>query len=341
MIREITENERKEFDKLAIHPLQSWAWGEFRKKTGVSVLRLGRYINEKLAETAQITFHPIPKLPWRVGYWPKGIIPSPEMMKAVITESRKRKAILVKMEPNIIRDKDTGNRLEEIQRQFKIVEGKPMFTKWSFWLDLKPTEENILAGMKQKTRYNTRLAERKGVKISEDNSETAFEEYFKLTEETMKRQGFYAHTHRYHQLMFETLKEAKIAHLFKAEYEGKTLATWIVFILNGVIYYPYGASTRDDKNVFASNLLMWEMIKYGKKNGSELFDMWGSLPPKYDPRDPWAGFHRFKEGYGGELVEFLGTYDLMTDPKLYWLYRAGNDYLRWWFLKLKASFSKK
>jgi lipid II:glycine glycyltransferase (peptidoglycan interpeptide bridge formation enzyme) len=341
MIREVTEKEKKEFDKLAIHPMQSWEWGEFRKKTGVSVLRLGRFDNDKLVETAQITFHPIPKLPWRVGYWPKGIIPSAEMMKTVIAEARKRKAILVKMEPNIIRSKVTGERLEEIQRQFKIVEGKPMFTKWSFWLDLTPAEEKILAGMKQKTRYNTRLAERKGVKIVEDNSEAAFEEYWKLTEETTRRQGFYAHTKRYHQLMFETLRESGIAHMFRAIYEEKTLATWIVFLLNGVIYYPYGASTRDDKNVFASNLLMWEMIKYGKKNGSKLFDMWGSLPPKYDPKDPWAGFHRFKEGYGGDLVEFLGTYDLMVDPKLYWLYRAGNDYLRWWFLKLKARFSKK
>lgn len=341
MVREVTESEKKKFDKLALHPLQTWEWGEFRKKTGVKVLRLARFEGEEMVEEAEITFHPIPKLPWTVGYWPKEGIPSAEMMKSVIVEARKRKAILVKMEPNIIRDKDTSEKLIELQKQFKIVEGKPMFTKFTFWLDLTKSEDELLSGMKQKTRYNTRLAEKKGVKIVEDNSVEAFEEYWKLTSETTRRQGFYAHTKRYHQLMFETLQPSGIAHLFKATHEGKTLATWIVFIVNGVAYYPYGASTRDDKNVFASNLMMWEVIKWAKKNGCKLFDMWGSLPPVYDPKDPWAGFHRFKEGYGGDLVEFLGTYDLMTEPTLYWLYHAGNDYLRWWFLKLKAKAFKK
>ena len=81
---------------------------------------------------------------------------------------------------------------------------------------------------------------------------------------------------------------------------------------------------------------MWEGVKWAKKQGCRLFDLWGSLPPEHDPKDSWAGFHRFKEGYGGKLVEFVGTYDLMVDPRLYWLYRAGNDYLRWWFLRLTA-----
>lgn len=337
MVREITESEKKAFNKLAAHPLQCFEWGEFRQKTGIKVVRLGRFEGKELVETALITFHKVPKLPWTVGYWPKGYIPSGEMMKEVIKVALKNKALLVKMEPNVIRDGESERKMEEIQRKFKIVEGRPMFTKWSFWLDLDKSEGELLSGMKQKTRYNTRLAEKKGVKIVEDNSKEAFEEYWQLTEETTKRQGFYAHTRRYHQLMFETLEPAGIAHLFKAVFEKKMLVSWIVFVLNGRIYYPYGASTRDDRNVFASNLMMWEVIKYGKSKDCKLFDMWGSLGPNYDPKDAWAGFHRFKEGYGGKLVEFLGTYDLMVNPKLYWLYRAGNDYLRWWYLRFRAS----
>lgn len=335
MVREVTEREKKNFNKLAAHPLQSWEWGEFREKTGVQVLRLGRYEKRKLIETVQVTLHKIPHLPWKIGYWPKGAMPSKEVAESVKKEVRKWGVIMVKLEPNIIRDQKSDIRIQHLKRQFGLVEGRLLFTKWSFWLDLTKSEEEILAGMKQKTRYNTRLAEKKGVKIVEDNSKEAFDEYWWLTRETMKRQGFYAHTQKYHQLMFETLMPSGIAHLFKAIYQGKTLVTWIVFVLNDILYYPYGASTREDRDVFASNFMMWEMIKFGKKNGCRLFDMWGSPGPSPKPSDPWAGFHRFKEGYGAKLVEFVGTYDMVVNPLLYWPYRLGEE-LRWSILKLLA-----
>ena len=339
MIKEVSVKERKNFDRLAAHPLQSWAWGEFREKTGVAVIRLGRYQKSKLIETAQVTVHPIPHLPWKIGYWPKGVVPSRLIVEAVKKELRKRNAIMVKLEPNEVKNpsfakaSEGRSRIQGFGGRLGLVRGRPLFTRWSFWLDLTKSETELLTGMKQKTRYNTRLAEKKGVTILEDNSPEAFEEYWKLTEETTKRQGFYAHTKKYHQQMFSTLRPAGMAHLFMAKHEGKTLAAWIVFILNGILYYPYGASTRDDRNVFGSNLLMWEVIKFGKRNGCKLFDMWGSPGPSPKSSDPWAGFHRFKEGYGAKLVEFVGTYDLVINPVLYYPYRFGEE-VRWFFLRL-------
>ena len=338
MVKEVSSRERKSFDKLAAHPLQSWAWGEFREKTGVAVIRLGRYQKNKLVETAQVTIHPIPHLPWKIGYWPKGVVPSKLMVEVVKKELQKRNALMVKLEPNEIKDTESLEKIRQYRGRTGLVSGRPLFTRWSFWLNLTKTEGELLAGMKQKTRYNTRLAEKKGVKVVEDNSPEAFEEYWKLTEETTKRQGFYAHTKKYHQLMFETLQPAGMANLFKVEHEGKILATWIVFVLNGVMYYPYGASTRDDRNVFGSNLLMWEVIKWGKRNGCKLFDMWGSPGPNPRPSDPWGGFHRFKEGYGAKLVEFVGTYDLVINPVLYYPYRLGEE-VRWFFLRLLRKIS--
>lgn len=336
MIKEVGIRQRRSFDKLAAQPLQSWAWGEFREKTGVTVLRLGRYQKGRLVETAQVTIHPIPHLPWKIGYWPKGVVPSKLMVEAIKKELRKRSAIMVKLEPNILA-KDGALKMANFKGRLGMVKGRPLFTRWSFWLDLTKSESELLAGMKQKTRYNTRLAEKKGVRVYEDNSQAAFEEYWKLTEETTKRQGFYAHTKNYHQLMFATLQPAGIAHLFKAEHEGKILAIWIIFILNEIMYYPYGASTRDEKNVFGSNLLMWEVIKFGKKNGCKLFDLWGSPGPNPKPTDRWFGFHRFKEGYGAKLVEFVGTYDLVINPLLYYPYRLGEE-IRWFFLRLMRKF---
>lgn len=343
VIQPVPVSDKKAFDKLAQHPLQSWAWGEFRQQTGIKVVRLGRYDKNILVETAQITFHPLPKLPplggRTVGYWPKGGIPSREMLEKVKEVAADNRALLVKIEPNVLYS-EARTRLDLLKHQFSLQSGRPLFTRWSLWLDLRPSERELLAKMHPKTRYNTRLAERKGVKIKTDNSAEAFETYWRLTKETAARQGFYAHDRRYHQLMYENLKPEGLAQLFTATYQNKVLAAWIVFKLNKVLYYPYGASTREDRQVFASNLMMWEVIKWGKEQGCELFDLWGSPGPNPKPSDSWYGFHRFKLGYGAQLVEFAGTYDLVIEPLLYPFYRLGNDFLRWGWLKFKARLSR-
>lgn len=104
MIKEVTFEEKESFNKLAIHPLQSWEWGEFRKKTGIEVVRLGRLQNDKLVETAQITIHQIPFTNYTIGYFPKGNIPNPEMMEALTELGKKYKCIFIKFEPNVLKD---------------------------------------------------------------------------------------------------------------------------------------------------------------------------------------------------------------------------------------------
>jgi len=185
-----------------------------------------------------------------------------------------------------------------------------------------------------KTRYNIRLAQRKGVKIIEDSSEKAFEQYWQLMKETTKRQKFFAHNKTYHQKMWQTMQPAGIAHLLKATYQNKTLATWILFTFNKVLYYPYGASSHQHRNVMASNLIMWEAIRFGKKEGCQTFDLWGTPGPNPKPNDPWYGFHRFKMGYSPQIIEFIGTYDLVLKPHLYQFYKLA-DKLRWKLLRLK------
>ena len=83
-----------------------------------------------------------------------------------------------------------------------------------------------------------------------------------------------------------------------------------------------------------SNLLMWEAIKFGKKLGLKNFDMWGALGNTPDKNDPWYGFHRFKEGYGPKLIEFIGSFDLVINPFLYEIYKI-IDKIRWTLLKIK------
>ena len=339
MIKEITEKEKQAFDKVARHPLQSWEWGEFRKKTGVRMTRLGYGKGKKIEEVFQITWHIIPHTKYCIGYCPKSAIPNDEVIRKITDLALERKAVFVKFEPNEKKNRTSEKKIFLLEKKFPWTEGKPLFTKYTFQLDISKSEEELLKNMHQKTRYNLRLAERKGVEIVEDNSEQGFEDYWRLMEETTKRQGFFAHGKDYHNKMWQTMKESGMGHLFKAIYGGKTLTAWIVFILNGVIYYPYGASSDENRDVMASNLMMWEVIRYGKNQRCGLFDMWGSLGPTPDVRDPWYGFHKFKQGYGAELVEFLGSFDLVINPLQYKIYKF-SDKLRWVGLKLLASLRK-
>src|SRR5437667_9040390 len=100
--------------------------------------------------------------------------------------------------------------------------------------------------------------------------------------------------------MWETLKPKKIAHLFTAKYKGQVLTAWVLFVFKDTLYYPYGASSSQHREVMASNLMMWKAIRFGKKLGLKKFDMWGSLGTNPDRNDPWFGFHSFKEKYGPE-----------------------------------------
>jgi len=342
IIRDINSSDKSIFSAAAGHPLQSYEWGLFREKSGLKVARKGVFDGKKLILPLSVTIHPLPG-GYTLGYFPKGPMPDETQLKVLKEIGHENNCLLIKLEPNvgsvIVDHQVKIHAWESIDRFLRdrgARPGRPLFTRHTWQLNLKPSEEELLKNMHSKTRYNLRLAEKKGVKIIADNSDSSFDWFLKLLfEETVSRQGFYAHTPDYFKTMWQTLKPAGLAHLLRAEYQGQVLAVFMAFIFNGVIYYPYGASTREAKNVMAPNLLMWELIKFGRANGCKMLDMWGALGPNPDHNDPWYGFHRFKAGYGGKLVEFLGTYDLVLKPPLYPVYRAA-DSLRWAGLRAKA-----
>jgi lipid II:glycine glycyltransferase (peptidoglycan interpeptide bridge formation enzyme) len=312
-----------------LHPLQSGEWGLFREKTGVKVVK---------ADNLQITIHPIPYTKYTIGYIPKGPDIDKKILDALTVIGKRENCIFIQLEPNV--EQKSGKKYN-----FKnlVPSKRPLLTKYTFVLDLTKPEDELIKNMQSKTRYNVRLAEKKGVKVAEDNSDKAFKEYLRLTKETTQRQKFYAHSEKYHSLMWETLRPKSngkpdinklTEHLLKATYNGEVLVTWIVFVLGDTLYYPYGASSNEHREVMASNLMMWETIKYGKKLGLKNFDMWGALGPNPDNKDPFYGFHKFKEGYGARHLEFVGSYDYVLNKKLYAVYNILNG-IRWLVLKFK------
>lgn len=310
---------------VATHPVQSWEWGEFRKKTGNKVVRIEGY---------QLTIHRIPYTNFKIAIFLQGPAPNREMLKVLKKLALEENLIFVRIEPNVVETQDAKRKTENLLRQNGAVKGKPTFNETTYIVDLKKSEEELLKNMHPKTRYNIRVAQRHGVKVVEDNSPKAFAKYLDLMKETVKRQGFYAHSEKYHRLMWETLRlasarsgQAPIAHLFTAKYKEEILIAWILFVWGNTLYYPYGASSDKYRNVMASYAMMWNAILFGKKMGLSKFDMWGGEEGK--------GFARFKEGFGGKRTELVGSWDLVTNPTIYPFYRLAEK-LRWVILKLKS-----
>ncbi len=338
LLRPIREEEHALYNSVVSHPLQSWEWGVFRNLTGMKVERIGFFDNTKLQKGLQVTFHPIPVIGMTAGYVPKGFMPDEEQLAALRQLGKNNNALFIKLEPNVAQKVGAPSghhRIAEFLQTNGAEPGRPLFTRYTFQLDLTKSEEQLFENLNQKTRYNVNLAAKKGVQIVENTSEAGLEEYLQIQAETTVRQGFFAHSPEYFRTMWKTLGSSGMMRIFQATYEGQVLVSWIMFIFNGVLYYPYGASRAVHRDLMASNLMMWEMIRFGKQQGCTLFDMWGSLGPEPNPRDPWFGFHRFKKGYGGDLVEFVGTYDLVLNPPLYKAFRIADN-LRWSLLRTKA-----
>ncbi len=332
IVREVEENEKDLYNKAASHVVQSWEWGEFRRKTGLDLVRMGQYEGRKLVSAYQLTFHSVPLFPQTIGYFPKGPMPDNKMLETLREIGKTKNAAYIKLEPNVITNENVKLKIENLQGLIK--SNKPLFTKYNFLIDLTKSEGQLLASMHPKTRYNISLAQRYGVEVKESRDEIDFDIYLKLYFETTRRQKYFGHTPAYHKLVWQTLAPANMARIIIARYRNKPLVAWMLFNFRDTLYYPYGGSSTEHREVMASNLVAWEAMRLGKKMGLKVFDMWGALAPNVSERDPWYGFHRFKAGYGPVHVEYVGTYDLILKNALY---KSLNfaDKLRWSYLRMR------
>src|SRR3989344_9551416 len=184
------------------HPLQSNEWGKFREAWGNEIL---------WTDYGLLTLHKIPFTKYKIGMFIKCPMPTSGLIEELKKIGKKENLIFVKLEPNyVIKKGDIKCADEEkvisLLKNAGAVPGKTLFTPTTFWIDLTKSEDELMKSFTSKTRYNIRLAERKGVKVKEDNSDKAFKKYLELTFETTKRQGFYAHTPKYHKLMWQHLR---------------------------------------------------------------------------------------------------------------------------------------
>ncbi|MCK4859196.1 MAG: peptidoglycan bridge formation glycyltransferase FemA/FemB family protein [Candidatus Omnitrophica bacterium] len=341
----VKENQKKQWDEfIASNPdgsfLQSWAWGDFQKSFGRKIWRLAVMENNEIMSAALIIKHSLP-FGWNYFYCPRPINLELETWNLELIElffeevkkmAEKEKTVFLKVDP-------VGSRCLRTWRHREPT-AKPTQPQHTLILNISKSEKEILARMKQKTRYNIRLAERKGVKIKKISqpNDQEIQTFLNLSARTSKRDQFQIHPEKYYQKMLKILCQNSMAKLFFAEYQNEIIAANIVIFFSGKAVYLHGASSNNYREAMAPHLLHWEQIKEAKKLGCQSYDFWGieKTPPTADPlkteknneqktmhRD-WAGITRFKKGFGGEEISYPESWDFIFDLVKYWVYRVGK-----------------
>jgi lipid II:glycine glycyltransferase (peptidoglycan interpeptide bridge formation enzyme) len=338
------------------HFLQTYEWGQVKAKYGWQPIYLvwdeaGKMKEERLLSS--FDFHPsaaalvLKRQILRDGfaarvsilYSPKGPLldwSNKPLRDRVLNDlqafAKKQGAIFLKIDPDILLGTGVPQREDDlINNDGQAVIAELKGRGWGYssdqiqfkntvLIDLHPSEEELLARMKQKTRYNIRLAEKKGVVLRVGNPED-FALLYKMYAETSVRDGFVIRDEGYYQTVWKLFMDSHepACEPLIAEVHGEPVAAIFVFYFAGRAYYVYGMSSDAHREKMPTYLLQWEAMKRARAKGCNVYDLWGA-PDVFDESDSMWGVYRFKEGLGGMVVRTLGAWDFAPNPFWYKLY---------------------
>jgi peptidoglycan pentaglycine glycine transferase (the first glycine) len=244
--------------------------------------------------------------------------------------AQRQGAIFVKMDPDVILGEGFPGSVEdqinptgqsvimELGDQGWHLSDEQVQFRNTILIDLKASQDEILARMKQKKRYNVRLAERKGVTVRTGNLDDLLMLY-RMYAKTSIRDGFVIRPADYYHNTWQTFIQAGLAEALIAEIEGEPIAAIIIFNFAGKAWYVYGMSREAHREKMPNYLLQWHAIQRSQSKGCSSYDLWGA-PDNFVETDPLWKVYQFKEGLGGRIVRHIGAWDLPTRPTLYTLY---------------------
>ncbi len=200
-------------------------------------------------------------------------------------------------------------------------------------LDINHTDDELLAGMKSKWRYNVRLAEKKGVTVAAEGMK-ALDEFHALYKATALRDRIGIHPKNYYArlLSLEPLNPSEPRpdlRLWVARFEGKALAAIMTVFHGSEATYLYGASSDEHRNLMPAYALQWAAIKAARDAGCSTYDFYG-IPPIDDPVHAMSGLYRFKTGFGGEIRHYAGAWDYVLKPAVYAAFRIAERARLFW-----------
>ncbi len=328
------------------HVLQSWQWGQFKAMYGWRPLpQLWRDAGGKVQAAAMVLERTVRLTPFgprlNVLYVPRGPLLEWQnaaqrtlVLDGLQSLAKKEKAIFIKIDPEVLLGYGIpGSSFESVDPVGGLVTEELVSRGWHFsqdqiqfrntvWLDLSGTEEDWLARMKQKTRYNIRLAEKKGVIVRGGTIED-LPAVYRIYAETSVRDGFVIRPETYYLRVWKYFMEAGLAEVLLAEVDGELVAGLILFYSGHRAWYLYGMSRLAYRDRMPNYLLQWQAMHRAKSRGCIQYDLWGA-PDSFDESDSMWGVFRFKEGLGGQVARFIGAWDYSPQP---WLYRAYTNLL--------------
>jgi peptidoglycan pentaglycine glycine transferase (the first glycine) len=301
------------------HLLQTGAWGELKSRFQWEAFRV---VSKDVG--VQMLVRGLPS-GFSIAYIPRGPVGKEwnQIWWEIYSICKKKHAIFLKIEPDVW-DSD----FDRIKRWLpdNALPAKPFQPPRTILVDLKPSLEEILNRMKQKTRYNIRLAEKKGIEIRFSND---IVEFHKLMTVTGKRDGFGVHNLAYFQSAYDLFQPSNSCKLLLAYFQNQPIAGLMVFKQGNRAWYLFGASNELERNRMPTYLLQWSAMKWAKEEGCLMYDLWGIpdaveeiLEANFEKLNTglW-GVYRFKRGFGGEVRRIASSFDCVFNPVLYRIYQ--------------------
>jgi len=338
------------------HLLQTWEWADIKKDVGwepIPYLWRPSSGDPQVSAAAMLLKRRLPMggLSARLSvlYCPKGPVMdwnNSRLRNQVLNDlqytARKLGGIFLKIDPEVIlgtgvpdsaddRQDSMGQEvLRELSKSGWKISSDQIQYKNTLSINLKPTEDKLLAAMKQKTRYNIRLAEKKGVTVRSGTT-TDVPLLFRMFAETSIRDGFVIRDETYYQNVWGSfIKQGEArgdssaligpwAEPLIAEVNGEPIAAVILFFFAQRAYYLYGMSREIHREKMPNHLLQWSAMRRAQDVGCTSYDLWGA-PDEFIETDPLWNVFRFKEGLGGQVIRSVGALDYAPNPLWYSLY---------------------
>ena len=312
--------------------LQTSQWAEVKARVGWQAYpKLWKKADGTVEAAALILKRPIRLGPLPTGmcfiYVPRGPLMDwnddalrDRVLADLVQFGREQKALFVKIDPDIptffgepgtdeCRENEAGQKLLACYQENGWVHS-PQQIQFanSVWIHTEPSEDELLANMKQRTRYKVRLAEKKGVSVRRGTPDD-FEAIADLYAATSARDGFLIRDKAYYLDVWQRFYAADMLTPLIAEVDGQMIAAVMIFVTGDTARYVYGMSGPDHREKMPNYLLQWEAIKLAKEKGCRTYDLWGA-PDEFNEEDRMWGVYQFKRGLGGEVVITPGAWDL-------------------------------
>jgi peptidoglycan pentaglycine glycine transferase (the first glycine) len=290
-------------------------WRDSSGKIEGAALLLSREIQIPFTKKKLLTIY-IPQGP--VLDWKNGPLRE-KVLEEILDYAKEKGAYSVKIDPEIIywigeepiTDDKKYQAVQEIGKKLEkkgwIFSSQQIQFRNTAWITLDRTEDELLAAMKQKTRYNIRLAKKKSVFVREINTDE-LQLLYNMYLETSIRDGFIIRQKEYYFDVWSQFLNSGMATILIAEVEKTPVAGLVLFHFGERSWYIYGMSTEKHREKMPNYLLQWEAIKKSRNLGCRIYDLWGA-PDIFDESDSLWGVYRFKLGLGCQPVHRLGAFD--------------------------------